>query len=88
MNIGATFEIEMQNENKNDMIRASYLINPVSYVQNLWNSCIFTDYYAYKSYRSKIQESILSRNQLIVSEMWKENKVDKEKYQNYLKILN
>ena len=88
MNIGAAFEIEMQNENKNEMIRASYLINPVSYVQNLWNSCIFTDYYAYKDYRSKIQESILSRNQLIVSEMWRENRVNKEIYQDYLKILN
>jgi len=88
MNIGATFEIEMQNENKNEMIKSSYIINPVSYVQNLWNSCIFTDYYAYKDYRSKIQESILSRNQLIVLEMWRENKVNKEKYKDYLKILN
>ena len=88
MNIGAAFEIEMQNENKNEMIRSSYIINPVSYVQNLWNSCIFTDYYAYKDYRSKIQESILSRNQLIVLEMWRENKVNTEKYKDYLKILN
>ena len=88
MNIDAANEIERQNEEKNRLIRSTYPFNPVSYVQNIWNSCTSTDYNSYKKFRIKIQESITSRNKLLVLEMWKEQKVDKETYQEYLKVLN
>ena len=88
MNIEAANEIERQNEDKNRLIRLTYIFNPVSYVQNMWNSCTYTDYDSYKSFRVKIEESIKSRNRLLVLEMWKEQKVDKEIYQEYLKVLD
>ena len=88
MNIDAANEIERQNEDKNRLIRSTYPFNPVSYVQNIWNSCTSTDYNSYKKFRIKIQESITSRNKLLVLEMWKEQKVDKETYQEYLQVLN
>ena len=88
MNIAAENEIEMQNEDKNNLIKSTYFFNPISYVQNLWNSCTATDYYSYGMYRLDIQESVISRNKLIVLELWNESEVDKEIYSRYLKILN
>ena len=57
-------------------------------MQNVWNSSTSTDYDSYKKFRVEIEESIKLRNKLLVSEMWKEKKVDKEIYHEYLKILN
>lgn len=88
MNVDAANEIERQNEEKNRLIRFTYIFNPVSYVQNMWNSCTSTDYDSYKKFRIKLKESIQLRNELLVLEMWKEKKVDKESYQEYLKFLN
>ena len=88
MNIDAANEIERQNEVKNEAIRFSYFFNPVSYVQNLWNSCTSNDYNAYREFRFKIEESISVRNKLMVLELWREKKVDKENYVKYLKVLN
>tara|TARA_B100001540_G_scaffold59141_1_gene53162 strand:- start:1224 stop:2534 length:1311 start_codon:yes stop_codon:yes gene_type:complete len=88
MNIYAVNYIEKQNEEKNKLIRLSYFFNPISYVQNIWNSCTSTDYNAYRDFRIEIQESISERNKLLVLELWKDNKVDKEKYKMYLEVLN
>ena len=88
MNVDAANEIERQNEEKNRLVRFTYIFNPVSYVQNMWNSYTSTDYDSYKKFRIKIKESIQLRNKLLVLEMWKEQKVDKESYQEYLKVLN
>ena len=88
MNIYAVNYIEKQNEEKNKLIRLSYFFNPISYVQNIWNSCTSTDYNAYRDFRTEIQESISERNKLLVLELWKDNKVDKEKYKMYLEVLN
>ena len=88
MNIDAANEIERQNEAKNNLIKLSYFFNPISYVQNLWSSCTYTDYNSYRDFRLEIEKAIISRNKLIVMELWKENKVDKETYKKYLKILN
>ena len=88
MNIDAANEIEIQNEDKNNLIKFSYFFNPVSYVQNLWSSCTATDYYSYRKFRLEIEESVLARNRLIVLELWRNNKVDKLTYQKYLGVLN
>ena len=45
----------MQNEDKNRLIRSTYIFNPVSFVQNVWNSCTSTDYDSYKNFRSEIE---------------------------------
>ena len=87
MNINAALEIDKQNENKNRLIALCYFINPVSYIQNLWNSYTSTDYDSYKEFRNEMQNSINARNRLIVLEMWNKNNVDMEKYQEYLKVL-
>jgi ABC-2 type transport system permease protein len=88
MNIAAADEIEIQNDDKNNLIKSSYFFNPVSYVQNLWNSYTSTDYNAYKNFRLDIEKSVIARNKLIVLELWKENKVDAETYNRYLETLN
>ena len=88
MNIEAANKIERQNEDKNSLIRSTYFFNPVSFVQNIWNSCTSTDYDSYKKFRSEIEKSIKSRNKLLVLELWKEKKVDKKTYREYLKVLN
>ena len=88
MNVAAANEIEMQNEDKNNLIKSSYFFNPISYVQNLWNSFTSTDYNAYKNFRLDIEKSVIARNKLIVLELWKENKVDAETYSRYLETLN
>ena len=87
MNIDAANEIEMQNKDKNDLIKFSYFFNPISYVQNLWNSCTFTDYNAYRKFRLEIENSVIARNKLMVLELWKENKVDKDRCKEYLEVL-
>ena len=88
MNIEAANKIERQNEDKNSLIRSTYFFNPVSFVQNIWNSYTSTDYDSYKKFRSEIEESIKSRNKLLVLEIWIEKKVDKKTYREYLKVLN
>lgn len=88
LNISASKEIESQNERKNDLIRSSYFFNPITFVQNAWNSCTLTDYYSYKEYRKNIQTIISERNQLIVFELWNENTVNLSVYENYQKKLN
>ena len=81
MNIELANKIERQNEDKNSLIRSTYFFNPVSFVQNIWNSCTSTDYDSYKKFRSEIEKSIKSRNKLLVLEIWKEKKVDKKNLQ-------
>ena len=87
MNIHAANEIEIQNENKNKLIKSSYAYNPVSFVQNLWNSYTETDYYAYKNYRFQVQESITARNELMLKEIWNNKVSDKKTYLKYIQTL-
>ena len=88
MNIDAANEIESQNEAKNNLLKQSYFFNPVSYVQNLWNSCTDTDYNSFRDFRLEIEKCIIARNKLMVLELWNENKVDLETYKKYLIKLN
>ena len=57
-------EIERQNEEKNRLVRFTYIFNPVSYVF-MWNSYTSTDYDSYKKFRIKIKESIQLRNKFL-----------------------
>ena len=87
MNKKAIDAIEQQNEKKNELIRASYWFNPISYFQNKWNHYTSSDYYAYKSYRTDVQKAIDRKIELLVFECWDRKKVDKATYENYLNIL-
>jgi ABC-2 type transport system permease protein len=83
----AIAKIEHQNDLKNEMIVSSYWYNPVSYVQNKWNSITETDYIAYKSYRDQVQQAIDKKMKLLVFDCWDKKKVNKETFENYLKEL-
>lgn len=87
LQIDAATEIESQNEMKNNFIKKSYFFNPVVFVQNKWNSYTSNDYYSFKSYRNRIQDHISKRNELLVFELWNQEKVNLETYEDYLKEL-
>lgn len=87
LNKTAIEKIEKQNEIKNKFIVSSYWYNPISFVQNKWNSLTATDYNAYQAYRNNVQKSIDKKIELLVFECWNKKKVDKNTFQNYLNIL-
>jgi len=87
LNKTAIEKIEKQNEIKNKFIVSSYWYNPISFVQNKWNSLTATDYNAYQAYRYNVQKSIDKKIELLVFECWNKKKVDKEIFQNYLNFL-
>jgi ABC-2 type transport system permease protein len=87
INKKAIEKIEQQNEAKNKLITSSYWYNPVTFFQNKWNSITSTDYYAYKAYRTKVQETIDKKIKLLVFECWNRKKVDKATYENYSILL-
>ena len=88
MNKNVIEDIEQQNEQKNQLIFSSYWINPVSYVQNKWNSYTLTDYYSYKMYRSNVQQIIDKKIELLSLECWDRVEVNKSIYQKYLQEFN
>jgi len=87
LNKVAITRIEQQNDAKNKFITLSYWYNPISFVQNKWNSLTNTDYNAYQDYRNNVQKSIDKKIELLVFECWNKKKVDKEIFQNYLNFL-
>ncbi len=87
MNIDAVKQIENRNQKKNSLIKSTYFYNPLSYVQNLWNSYTSTDYNSYKKFHNDIQNALTIRNKLILYQLFSNSKVDKEVYLNYLKKL-
>jgi ABC-2 type transport system permease protein len=87
MNKKAIGTIELQNDAKNDFIASSYWYNPISMIQNKWNSLTGTDYSAYNNYRSEVQKSIDKKIELLVLECWDKKKVDKKKYEDYYQKL-
>ena len=87
MNIDAVKQIENRNQKKNSLIKSTYFYNPLSYVQNLWNSNTSTDYNSYKKFHNDIQNALTIRNKLILYQLFSNSKVDKEVYLNYLKKL-
>ena len=88
MNKVAIDKIEEKNTEKNQLIYSSYWFNPVSYVQNQWNHYTSTDYYSYRDYRGRIQETLDTKLRLLNFESWNEREVTLSVYENYLKALN
>ena len=87
LNLDAIKKIEEQNSNKNKLIKQSFWFNPLSYYQNKWNQLTESDYESYKNYRKFIQNKIDQRLKLLVFECWDQKKVNKDSFQQYLKIL-
>jgi ABC-2 type transport system permease protein len=87
LNKRAIQKIEIQNDAKNNFIASSYWYNPITMIQNKWNSLTGTDYSAYKNYRSEVQKSIDKKIELLVFECWDKKTVYKKVYENYFKLL-
>ena len=81
-------KIEDDNMLKNEMIKKTYLFNPVSFFQNHLNTISKTHYYDYQSYRYEIQSSIDKQIKMLVLDTWNDVKVDKERFLNYHKIFS
>jgi len=80
--------IELENQQKNDLIRNTYWLNPIAFFQNKFNSISETSYQDYHQYRQEIQQSIDRRIKIMVVDIWKDVKVDKKQYLEYSKTLN
>ena len=76
--------IEWSSERKNKFIKSLSWLNPVIFFQNEINALTDTDYYAYKRYRSDIQEMIDKKINLILEDTWNKVEVNKEKYIKYV----
>ena len=75
--------IEAKNKIKNDLIRSTFLYNPITYFQNKFNHISRTHYDNYNEYRDEIQTSIDEQNRTMVLESWNDVRVDKKRYLNY-----
>ena len=84
LNKNVGYKIENSNEEKNEFINKFSMVNPIVFFQNKVNQITKTDYYAYKSYRSDIQEMIDKKINLILDDTWDKIVVDKERYVQYV----
>ncbi len=84
MNKTAVVQIEKNNDQKNQLIRSSYWYNPITFVQNTWNSYTASDYYAYQKYRNYVQRKIDKKMSLLLFDTWNEKKVERSSYEQYL----
>ena len=79
--------VEESSDKKNNFINSFYKLNPVVYFQNVISGISKTDYYAYKKYRSQIQNMIDKKINLILKETWNKVRVNKEMYIKYTESL-
>ena len=84
LNKNVGYKIENSNEEKNEFINKFSMVNPIVFFQNKVNQITKTDYYAYKNYRSDIQEMIDKKINLILDDTWDKIVVDKERYVQYV----
>ena len=75
--------IEANNKVKNDLIRSTFLYNPITFFQNRFNQISKTHYQHYHDYRNEIQTSIDEQNRTMVLDSWNDVRVDKKRYLNY-----
>lgn len=80
--------IERENCAKNELVQQTYWFNPITYFQNELNLATRTHYIDYQDFRNEIQVKIDEKFELMLMEIWKEVKVDKEIYLNYATQLN
>lgn len=83
----ASKQIETENQQKNDLISATFWFNPITFFQNKFNSITKTHYIDYQEYRNNIQLKIDAQIKMMVLDMWNEKSVDKERYFEYFEIL-
>jgi ABC-2 type transport system permease protein len=79
--------VEEENQVKNDLIESAFWFNPVTFFQNKFNSISQNHYDDYQKYRTEIQGLVDKQIELLISEMWNDVKVDKQKYLEYCRQL-
>ncbi len=75
--------IEADNELKNELVRSSYWLSPITFFQNRFNTIAQTHYENYQIYRNEIQAMIDKQIRTMVSDTWNDTKIDKQKYLDY-----
>ncbi|MEL7428223.1 MAG: DUF3526 domain-containing protein, partial [Bacteroidota bacterium] len=75
--------IEADNETKNNLVRNSYWLSPMTYFQNRFNAIAQTHYDDYQNYRSEIQLMIDKQIRSMVLDTWNDTEIDKQKYLDY-----
>ena len=87
LNKNVSIAIEFSSKKKNKFIKSFSKLNPVTTFQNEINAIAETDFYAYKDYRTRIQDMIDKKIELILEDTWNDVTVDKNRYAEYVKIL-
>ena len=80
-------QLSFQARKKNKFIKSFSKINPVTTFQNEINAIAETDFYAYKDYRTRIQDMIDKKIELILEDTWNNVTVDENRYAEYVKIF-
>lgn len=84
----AATKVALANQEKNNFIQNTYIINPFAFFQNKLNNICGTDYYSYQNYRVEIQKAIDQKIATQLKLEWNNMVVDKKKYQEILKTFN
>ena len=79
--------IEADNESKNELVRGSYWLSPITYFQNRFNAIAQTHYDDYQNYREEIQGLIDKQIRTMVLDTWNDKTVDKDAYLDYHTLL-
>ena len=85
LNKNVSISIEFSSKKKNKFIKSFSKMNPVTTFQNEMNAIAETDFYAYKDYRTRIQDMIDKKIELILEDTWNNVTVDKNRYAEYVK---
>ena len=80
--------IEAENQERNALVKVSYLFNPVTFFQNQFNHITETHFDNYQQYRKEIQQRIDQQIESMTLDYWNEVKIDKSKFQAYYGALD
>ena len=87
LNKNVSISIEFSSKKKNKFIKSFSKLNPVTTFQNEMNSIAETDFYAYRDYRTRIQDMIDKKIELILGDTWNNITVDRDRYAEYVKYF-
>lgn len=80
--------IEGDNKQKNERVKNSYYVNPITFFQNRFNAISQTHYEDYHQYRDEIQRIIDAQLQMMVIDLWNEVQVDKQRFLEYYNLTS
>ena len=81
-------DVMENHQDRNNVVRNSYLINPVIAFQNRINAITKTDFGTNQNYRKQIQKSATNINEQLILDEWNAKEVDIDDFKNYKNILS